>query len=137
MGAVYVWDDSFPTDEEYKNAYKRGMSVMKLMDGEKQYEGINHTIDPRTDMLHRQKYRITYELRQLSIFGPVGNIGFLSVLAFIDVNEIYNLTTNEKITDEHDVPKRFIEDFKDQLYDKLHSYFRLISDIEIEYKGIS
>ena len=137
MGIVYVWEDDFPTQEEYQNAYKRAWSVMKIMGGEKQYEGIEHSIDPRTDTLLRQKYRITYELSKLSILNPVGNVGFLSGSAYFTVKEIYNLSQNEEVTDEYDVPKRFIEEFQDEFYNKLYNYFRIIVDFEMIYENIN
>lgn len=137
MGIVYVWEDDFSTEEEYQNAYKRAWSVMKIMGGEKQYEGIEHSIDPRTDTLLRQKYRITYELSKLSILNPTGNIGFLSGSAYITVKEIYNLSEDKKITDKYDAPKRLIEDFRDELYNKLYNYFRIIVDFEMIYENIN
>ena len=137
MGIVYVWEDDFPTEEEYQNAYKRASSVMKIMDGEKQYEGTHYEIDPRTSALHRQKYRMTYELSKLSILNPVGNIGGLSGSAYITVKELYNLSQDEKVTDEYDVPKRFIEEFQDEFYDKLYNYFRIMVDFEMIYENIN
>ena len=137
MGIVYVWEDDFPTEEDYKNAHKRASSVMKIMDGEKQYEGTHYEIDPRTSALHRQKYRMTYELSKLSILNPVGNIGFLSGSAYITVKELYNLSQDEKVTDEYDVPKRFIEEFQDEFYDKLYNYFRIMVDFEMIYENIN
>lgn len=137
MGIVYVWEDDFPIEEDYRNAYKRASSVMKIMDGEKQYEGTHYEIDPRTSALHRQKYRMTYELSKLSILNPVGNIGFLSGSAYITVKELYNLSQDEKVTDEYDVPKRFIEEFQDEFYDKLYNYFRIMVDFEMIYENIN
>jgi len=137
MGITYVWEDDFPTEEEYKNAQKRASSVMKLMGGEKQYVNEGHYLNLTTHEPFVIKHRMTYELSKLSILNPIGNIGFLSGSAYITVKEIYNLTENRIITDEYDVPKRFIEEFQEDFEMKLSKYFRIVTDFEMIYENIN
>lgn len=137
MGIIYVWEDDFPTEEDYQNAYKRASSVMKLMGGEKQYEYEEHFLNITTHEAFVVKYRMTYELSKLSILYPMTNKEYLSGLAYITVKEIYNVTESEKITDEYDVPKRFIENFQEDFEMKLSKYFRISVDFEMIYEGIS
>lgn len=137
MGIIYVWEDDFPTEEDYQNAYKRASSVMKLMGGEKQYEYEEHFLNITTHEAFVVKYRMTYELSKLSILYPMTNKEYLSGSAYITVKEIYNVTESEKITDEYDVPKRFIENFQEDFEMKLSKYFRISVDFEMIYEGIS
>ena len=136
MGIIYVGYD-FPTEEDYQNAYKRASSVMKLMGGEKQYEYEEHFLNITTHEAFVVKYRMTYELSKLSILYPMTNKEYLSGSAYITVKEIYNVTESEKITDEYDVPKRFIENFQEDFEMKLSKYFRISVDFEMIYEGIS
>jgi hypothetical protein len=55
----------------------------------------------------------------------------------LTIKKIYNITHGENVTDEYDVPKRLIEDFIDELSGKVYKYFRISTDIDITYKGIS
>ena len=119
MGIIYVWEDDFPTEEDYQNAYKRASSVMKLMGGEKQYEYEEHFLNITTHEAFVIKYRMTYELSKLSILRPMTNKEYLSGSVYITVKEIYNVTESKKITDEYDVPKRFIENFQEDFEMKL------------------
>lgn len=137
MGIIYVWEDDFPTEEDYQNAYKRASSVMKLMGGEKQYEYEEHFLNITTHEAFVIKYRMTYELSKLSILYPMTNKEYLSGSVYITVKEIYNVTESEKITDEYDVPKRFIENFQEDFEMKLSKYFRISVDFEMIYEGIS
>lgn len=137
MGIIYVWEDDFPTEEDYQNAYKRASSVMKLMGGEKQYEYEEHFLNITTHEAFVVKYRMTYELSKLSILYPMTNKEYLSGSAYITVKEIYNVTESKKITDEYDVPKRFIENFQEDFEMKLSKYFRISVDFEMIYEGIS
>lgn len=137
MGIIYVWEDDFPTEEDYQNAYKRASSVMKLMGGEKQYEYEEHFLNITTHEAFVIKYRMTYELSKLSILYPMTNKEYLSGSAYITVKEIYNVTESKKITDEYDVPKRFIENFQEDFEMKLSKYFRISVDFEMIYEGIS
>lgn len=137
MGIIYVWEDDFQTEEDYQNAYKRASSVMKLMGGEKQYEYEEHFLNITTHEAFVVKYRMTYELSKLSILYPMTNKEYLSGSAYITVKEIYNVTESEKITDEYDVPKRFIENFQEDFEMKLSKYFRISVDFEMIYEGIS
>lgn len=136
MGIIYVGYD-FPTEEDYQNAYKRASSVMKLMGGEKQYEYEEHFLNITTHEAFVIKYRMTYELSKLSILYPMTNKEYLSGSAYITVKEIYNVTESKKITDEYDVPKRFIENFQEDFEMKLSKYFRISVDFEMIYEGIS
>ena len=133
MGIVYVWEDDFPTEEEYQNAYKRGLSVMKVMGGEKEYVEAEHFLNLGTHEPVVITYKMTYELAKLSILHSMGNREWLSATSYIDVKEIYNVTENINITDDSDIPKRFIEDFQDNLYHKLNQYFRIYTDFEMIY----
>lgn len=137
MGIIYVWEDDFPTEEDYQNAYKRASSVMKLMGGEKQYEYEEHFLNITTHEAFVVKYRMTYELSKLSILYPMTNKEYLSGSAYITVKEIYNVTESEKITDGYDIPKRFIENFQEDFEMKLSKYFRISVDFEMIYEGIS
>ena len=137
MGIIYVWEDDFPTEEDYQNAYKRASSVMKLMGGEKQYEYEEHFLNITTHGAFVIKYRMTYELSKLSILRPMTNKEYLSGSVYITVKEIYNVTESKKITDEYDVPKRFIENFQEDFEMKLSKYFRISVDFEMIYEGIS
>ena len=137
MGIIYVWEDDFPTEEDYQNAYKRASSVMKLMGGEKQYEYEEHFLIITTHEAFVIKYRMTYELSKLSILYPMTNKEYLSGSAYITVKEIYKVTESKKITDEYDVPKRFIENFQEDFEMKLSKYFRISVDFEMIYEGIS
>ena len=137
MGIIYVWEDDFPTEEDYQNAYKRASSVMKLMGGEKQYEYEEHFLNITTHEAFVIKYRMTYELSKLSILYPMTNKEYLSGSAYITVKEIYNVTESKKITDEYDVLKRFIEGFQEYFEMKLSKYFRISVDFEMIYEGIS
>jgi len=137
MGIIYVWEDDFPTEEDYQNAYKRASSVMKLMGGEKQYEYEEHFLNITTHEAFVIKYRMTYELSKLSILYPMTNKEYLSGSVYITVKEIYNVTESKKITDEYDVPKRFIENFQEDFEMKLSKYFRISVDFEMIYEGIS
>lgn len=137
MGIIYVWEDDFPTEEDYQNAYKRASSVMKLMGGEKQYEYEEHFLNITTHEAFVIKYRMTYELSKLSILYPMTNKEYLSGSAYITVKEIYNVTESEKITDGYDIPKRFIENFQEDFEMKLSKYFRISVDFEMIYEGIS
>lgn len=137
MGIIYVWEDDFQTEEDYQNAYKRASSVMKLMGGEKQYEYEEHFLNITTHEAFVVKYRMTYELSKLSILYPMTNKEYLSGSAYITVKEIYNVTESKKITDEYDVPKRFIENFQEDFEMKLSKYFRISVDFEMIYEGIS
>ena len=137
MGIIYVWEDDFPTEEDYQNAYKRASSVMKLMGGEKQYEYKEHFLNTTTHEAFVIKYRMTYELSKLSILYPMTNKEYLSGSAYITVKEIYNVTESKKITDEYDVLKRFIEGFQEYFEMKLSKYFRISVDFEMIYEGIS
>jgi hypothetical protein len=132
-----VWEDDFPTEEDYQNAYKRASSVMKLMGGEIQYEYEEHFLNITTHEAFVIKYRMTYELSKLSILRPMTNKEYLSGSVYITVKEIYNVTESKKITDEYDVPKRFIENFQEDFEMKLSKYFRISVDFEMIYEGIS
>lgn len=138
MGITYVWEDDFPTEEEYKNAQKRASSVMKLMGGEKQYVNKEHYLNLTTHESFVIKYRMTYELSKLSILYPMTtNKEYLSGSVYITVKEVYNLTENRIITDEYDIPKRFIEDFQEDFEMKLSKYFRIVTDFEMIYENIN
>jgi threonine synthase len=71
------------------------------------------------------------------IYNPVGNVGYLSGTIYLTIKRIYNITNGENVTDEYDVPKRVIEDFTDELTEKVYKYFRISTDFDITYKGIS
>lgn len=137
MGIVYVYDDGFSTKEETENAYKRALSVIKLYGGEKEFVGVQEWLDIKTHNINREKFKFTYEVDKVVIYNPVGNVGYLSGTIYLTIKRIYNITNGENVTDEYDVPKRLIEDFTDELSEKVYKYFRISTDFDITYKGIS
>jgi hypothetical protein len=137
MGIVYVYDDGFSTKEETENAYKRALSVIKLYGDEKEFVSFQEWLDIKTYNTKKEKFKFTYNIDKVVIYNPLDNLGYLSGTIYLTIKKIYNITHGENVTDEYDVPKRLIEDFIDELSGKVYKYFRISTDIDITYKGIS